>query len=202
MSLIRENTDDVITSLLSSGNEQGIRLLYRYYADTMYGIIHRILPVEAEAREVLNDVFLKVYDNIAYYDASKSKLFTWMARIARNAAIDKTRSANYKMNKSIQNIDHNIEAQAQNYEAVIEDSGMTRLINALDEDLKSIIKLIYLEGYTQQDCADKLQMPLGTVKTKTRRALMLLRESLKGEGMAYLFMTPGMMHLLHKMISA
>ena len=60
------NTDDVITVLLISRNEQGIRLLYRHYADTMYGIILRIVPGEEEAKEVLNDVFLKVYDNFVF----------------------------------------------------------------------------------------------------------------------------------------
>lgn len=194
------NTDDVITSLLVARNEQGIRLLYRHYADTLYGIIYRIIQGEEEAKEVLNDVFLKVYNNIASYDSSKSKLFTWMARIARNAAIDKIRSTNHKMNKLTQNIDQNYEAQAKNYELVMEDSGILKLINALDEDLQKIIKLIYLQGYTQQECADELQLPLGTVKTKTRRALLLLRESLKGEGLLYLFLSIGMIHLFYKMI--
>lgn len=194
------NTDDVITDLLISRNEQGIRLLYRHYADTIYGIILRIVPGEEEAKEVLNDVFLKVYDNIASYDSSKSKLFTWMARIARNAAIDKIRSANYKMNKSTQNIDNNFEAQAKKYEAVIEDSGITKLIQALDSDLQNIIQLVYLQGYTHQECADELQLPLGTVKTKTRRALLLLRESLKGEGLFFIYMVFGLIHLIYKMI--
>jgi RNA polymerase sigma-70 factor (ECF subfamily) len=83
---------------------------------------------------------------------------------------------------------------------VIEDSGITKVIRALDSDLQNIIKLVYLQGYTQQECADELQLPLGTVKTKTRRALLLLRESLKGEGLFFIYMVFGMIHLIYKMI--
>lgn len=104
------------------------------------------------------------------------------------------------MNKSTQNIDNNFEAQSKKYEAVIEDSGIIKLIQALDHDLQNIVRLVYLQGYTQQECADELQLPLGTVKTKTRRALLLLRESLKGEGLFLIFFAFGMIHLIYKMI--
>ncbi|MEJ0031718.1 MAG: sigma-70 family RNA polymerase sigma factor [Bacteroidota bacterium] len=66
--------------------------LYDHYSAALYGVISRIIINEDVAEEVLQDVFLRIWDRIDNYDASKGRLFTWMLNIARNLAIDKTRS--------------------------------------------------------------------------------------------------------------
>jgi RNA polymerase sigma-70 factor, ECF subfamily len=175
-------SDDNIVSMLLSQDENGLRYLYRNYSASIYGIISRILPSPEEANEVLNDTFLKINKSISTYDSDKSKLFTWMARIARNTAIDKTRSSGYKQTKQTSSIENNLNIEnTHSYESDIKDHGLNKLIASMDADLKLVLDYVYYQGYSHQEAADALGMPLGTVKTKVRRAIMHLREGLKDD---------------------
>ncbi len=174
-------TDDSIVSLLLSNDEQGLRLLYRNYSSAIFGIISRIVPTSHEADEVLNDTFLKIYKNISSYDKDKSKLFTWMARIARNAAIDKRRSADFKQGQNTISLDSLPNYDSSYSESKNMDQGLSKMIASMDADLRQILEYVYLMGYSHQDCADELNIPLGTVKTKVRRAILILREGLKDD---------------------
>ncbi|HMU03934.1 MAG TPA: sigma-70 family RNA polymerase sigma factor, partial [Saprospiraceae bacterium] len=71
--------------------------MYHHYSDAIYGIIHRILKRQEESEEVLQSVFLKIWNNIDSYNESKATLFTWMAQIARNTAIDMKRLKSFEM---------------------------------------------------------------------------------------------------------
>lgn len=165
-------------SLLRSGNEHGLRLLYRNYKDAIYGIILNIVKSESHSEEVLNDVFLKCFTNISSYDEAKSRLFTWMARIARNAAIDKVRTVEYRSSAKTFDISNpGTEKMAYSHD-YIDHAGLAAILKVLDVDQKRMIEMVYLLGYTHQECSDELGVPLGTVKSNVRRGLMKLRESL------------------------
>ncbi len=175
-------TDDIILSLLQNGNEQGLRLLYRNYNDAIYGIIMRIVRSEETAEEVLNDVFLKCFHNIASYDPTKSKLFTWIARIARNASIDKVRTVSYRNSLRTDSLQSNESIHDTKSENVTQDpESIQRILKTLDADARQMIEMVYLQGYTHEECAQDLDVPLGTVKTKVRRGLIKLREYLSGD---------------------
>lgn len=170
--------EDNVLDLLRSGSEQGLRLLYRNYKDAIYGIILNIVKSEQHSEEVLNDVFLKCYNNIGSYDEAKSRLFTWMARIARNAAIDKVRTVEYRSGAKTYDISNpGTEKMAYSHD-YIDHAGMAAILKILDVDQKRMIEMVYLLGYTHQECSDELGVPLGTVKSNVRRGLMKLREAL------------------------
>jgi RNA polymerase sigma-70 factor (ECF subfamily) len=170
-----QNREENILSLLLEGNEMGLRLLYRNYKEAIYGIILNIVKSENHAEEVLNDVFLKFFNNIKSYDSSKSRLFTWMARIARNAAIDKIRTVDFKSSARSYEISNPVAEKLQYQHEHIDHSAIASILQALDVDQKRMIEMVYLLGYTHQECSTELNIPLGTVKTNIRRGLLKLR---------------------------
>ena len=132
------------------------------------------------AEEVLQDVFLKIWDRIESYDASKGKLFTWMLNIARNQAIDKTRSKEFSKDKKTGDIDNFVNRidSEEFIEQQVEAIGMKEILKSLPEDQRFIIDQHYLKGYTQAEISEEFNLPLGTVKTRMRLAMKVLRKLL------------------------
>lgn len=154
--------------------------LYDHYAGALLGVISRIIIRETIAEELLQDVFLKIWDRIDTYDSSKGKLFTWMLSIARNQAIDRTRSKEFSTNQktgSIENYVHRIDRE-DSVEQRVEAIGLKELLNALPDDQRFIIDLHYLQGFTQSEISEEFNLPLGTVKTRMRLAMNELRKLL------------------------
>ena len=172
--------DAQIVTRLKNRDKTALSDLYDHYASAFYGQALRILGAEATAQEVVQDTFLKIWNNIDQYDDSKGRLFTWMYRIARNEAIDKKRSKEIKQGDKTTSIDPSVDTYEANSSTVsnIEDIGVKQLLNLLDEDTKSIFELVYFQGYTHSEAAVYTNTPIGTVKTKVRRAILKLRSVL------------------------
>jgi len=136
-----------------------------------------VVKNEDIAEEVLQDVFLKIWDKIDVYDASKGKLFTWMLNIARNQAIDKTRSKEISKGRKTDDIDNLVVRidRAEYSEQQVEAIGLKEVLIKLNDDQRFVIEKLYLEGYTQSEVAREFDIPLGTVKTRTRMAMIELR---------------------------
>jgi RNA polymerase sigma-70 factor (ECF subfamily) len=132
---------------------------------------------------VLQNSFVKIWNNFASYDEQKGRLYTWMLNIARNMAIDSTRSKHEKVKNKIQeatdSVYHKNNLFTEN--SAHENIGLQTIISSLKEDQKQIIDLAYFQGYTQEEISKKLNIPLGTVKTKVRQAIITLRELTKNE---------------------
>jgi RNA polymerase sigma factor (sigma-70 family) len=124
-----------------------------------------------------------VWDRIDSYDASKGRLFTWMLNIARNQAIDQTRSKEFSKGKKTGDIDNYVNRiENEGYvEQKVEGIGLQNVLNTLPEDQRFIIDQHYLKGYTQAEIAEEFNLPLGTVKTRMRLAMKELRNLLKVE---------------------
>ncbi len=143
------------------------------------GIIYKVIPSQEIAEEVLQDTFVKVWKYAKQYDASKGRLYTWFVNIARNTAIDKVRSAGFRKDQktdSIENLVYTDSAGAE--EANIADSGLRTVINSLDEKYRTLIELVYFQGYSQREIEKEFNIPLGTVKTRLRAAISELRKKL------------------------
>lgn len=132
------------------------------------------------AEEVLQDVFLKIWDRIDSYDREKGKLFTWMVNIARNQAIDKTRSKEFNKGRQTGDLGkfvNKIDAK-DHIELGVEAIGVRDLLYKLPEEQQFVIEKHYLRGYTQSEISEEFNLPLGTVKTRMRLAMQLLRNLL------------------------
>ncbi|HMR44220.1 MAG TPA: sigma-70 family RNA polymerase sigma factor [Saprospiraceae bacterium] len=174
--------DEKIVGLLLARDEQGMRLLFEHFSPALYGIVLRIVRNEELARELLNDVFMKVWENIQSYDSSKSKFFTWMVRIARNAAIDMARSKRFKNENKTDQLDFSVFSKNEPSEQMnVQNLELKKLLDYLDEDHRKIIDLMYFQDYSQSEIEKEFNIPLGTVKTRARRAILQLREFLKSD---------------------
>ena len=173
-------TPGQILSLLLSRDEKGFNYLYDNYSGALYGVIIRIVRYEEEANEVLQDVFVKIWNSVKSFDATKASLYTWMLNIARNSAIDRLKSKSFQNDLQNQSIpDFVSEGMGLSTEQSHEFNEVQQQVNKLRDDYKIVINKAYFGGLTQEEIAEELQIPLGTVKTRTRAALIELREILK-----------------------
>jgi RNA polymerase sigma factor (sigma-70 family) len=166
---------------LKNRKQSALDYLYDHYSGPLYGVVFRILKKEEVSEEVLQDVFLKIWNKIDAYDSSKGKLFTWMLNIARNHAIDKTRSREMNKGKKTDDIDYLVNKIdiRENAELQIDAIGLKEVLMELSEDQRFIVDQLYLKGYTQSEVAEEFDIPLGTVKTRLRSAMIELRSILK-----------------------
>lgn len=167
--------DQQLVTRIQNGDQQAIGDLYRQYAGALYVVVFRILRSEEDANDVLQEAFVKIWKNIDRYDAGKAGLYTWMMNICRNLAIDKTRSKHFKRSGKIQNADE-IVRQLGTTRTETDHIGLKEIVKQLEPEQEKLVDLIYFGGYTQKEVAEKLEMPLGTVKTRIRKAIQVLRK--------------------------
>ena len=163
---------------LQAGDENAFQCLYDSYSASLFGIIFRIVDDKKEAENLLQDCFVKIWLNIASYDPDKGRLATWMFNIARNTAIDFTRSKYFNQKQKNQTMENLVgEGKEQAVTPLLVDTlGLRQLVQKLTPVCREVIEWMYFEGYTQQEIADNMGIPLGTVKSRTRLALKELRE--------------------------
>ena len=164
---------------LKANNRQAFALLYDNYSPAMLGIINKLVNNIDEAENLLQDAFVKVWKNIGSYDAAKGRLFTWLVTICRNTALNYLRSHENIHKIAIQNAVNGVSIPGLISETPATDHiGINKVVGKLEEKYCTVINLIYFWGYTQQEVAEKLDLPLGTVKSRARTALQILKEQL------------------------
>lgn len=171
-------TEEKLVAGLKDRDNNAFKHLYMYYRGALYNLILQLIPDNETANDVLQDVIITVWKQIDKYDASKGKLFTWLVRLTRNAAINKLRSKVYKSqakNDSLDNYVITLEEKSQGSEN-INRIGLRQQVHKLKDDYKNVIELSYYNGFTQEEIAKALNIPLGTVKTRLRNALLELRK--------------------------
>jgi len=171
-------SEEELVSRLQERSHEAFALLYDRYYEAMLGVINTIVKNADEAENLLQDVFVKVWKNINRYDSNKGRLFTWLITICRNTALNFLRSYENIRKTEIQNAVTGVSIPGLFTEPATDHIGINTRVGKLDEKHRTVINLIYFWGYTQQEVAEKLDLPLGTVKTRTRTALQILKEQL------------------------
>jgi RNA polymerase sigma factor (sigma-70 family) len=167
-------TESELVTRLKQKDEQAFTYLYDQYSGPLYGLIRQIVPDTELGNDVLQEVFINIWRRIDSYDAAKGRLFTWMLNIARNASIDKIRSRNYQHALLSTPIDETEIAHPVIRQG-IDDYGLKKIIYKLKDEQRMLIDLSYYQGFTHEQIAKALSIPLGTVKTRLRAALTQLR---------------------------
>lgn len=165
--------------LLRQRNGHVFSYLYDNYSGALHSIILNIVNEEELANDVLQEVFIKIWRQIESYDSSKGRLFTWMLNIARNASIDTVRSKSYQNSRQNRELTEDVYTAGGTSEMRTDQIGLKKLVYSLKEEYKVLVELSYFQGYTQDEIAKMLNIPLGTVKTRLRTALIQLRELIK-----------------------
>ncbi len=162
-------------------DQTALSTLYDDFGGALYGVVLRIVNgVEEVAQEVLQDVFVKIWNSSSSYDVSKGRPFTWMMNIARNTAIDRMRSSDMKKASAIRSIDdHVFHLATETTHDQLDSADVRKVVTGLKPEHRELIDMAYYLGYSQQEIADNTGLPLGTVKSRTRAALSELRGLLK-----------------------
>jgi len=176
-------SETVLIEKLSHRDQQAFHWLYDQYSPALFGVIRKIVHDDEQARDLLQDSFIKIWNNLDAYDASKGRLFTWLLNVARNTAIDSLRAAKASSRPNPANAIHTdaenvfiVDRQHQVDPSNIEHIGMQEIVSQLRPERKMLIDLVYFGGYTHEEAAEVLNLPLGTVKTRIRSALQELKQ--------------------------
>lgn len=181
MQEVKKYSEEELIYLLRNRDQTAFSYLYDNYSAVLYGVIYKMLENRELSEDVLQEAFIKIWNNFSNYDNLKGRLFTWMLNITRNLTIDTIRSKGYKKQAKIQNSENavnNISDKANTAES-FDALGIRKHLTLLKNDQKQIIDLAYFGGLTQEEISKKLDIPLGTVKTKMRTAIIELRKVLK-----------------------
>jgi RNA polymerase sigma-70 factor, ECF subfamily len=170
-------SEEQMVELLGQGDQRAFSILYDNYSRALFGVIKKVIMDDVIAEDLLQDTFVKIWNNRKMYDHSKGRLYTWMLNICRNTSIDYLRSKQNRMDGQIQRNENTVHEinKTNNIEINTDTIGIKKIVSSLKEDQRRLIDLAYFEGYTQEEIAKKLEIPLGTVKTRVRAALTVLR---------------------------
>jgi len=171
-------TEEELVFSLRNREKIAIEALYDMYSSSLFGVISRIIVDTAAAEDVLQETFVKIWHSFSSYSTEKGRLFTWMVNIARNLAIDKLRSKDFKNQNKNQELENNVTFIDEQRNTVYKPEllGIKDLVQTLKPEQKSILELVYFKGYTHVEAADELGIPLGTIKTRLRMAIVELRK--------------------------
>jgi RNA polymerase sigma-70 factor (ECF subfamily) len=172
--------ESTLVAALRSGDRGAFAYLYDNYSAALYGVLLKVVRDEESAQDLLQEAFVKIWRNVPNYDATKGRLFTWMLNVARNLAIDRLRS---RQHSDSQRTDGLEAATRYGHDdgAILSrpDVGIVReRIAKLKPEQRVAMELVYLEGFTHVEAAEKLNIPLGTVKTRLRLAVQRIRGEL------------------------
>ncbi len=156
----------------------GAEALYDMYSGSLYGIIHRVIQDEDLGQDLLQDAFVKIWNSINSFDEKRGRLFTWMVNLTRNLAIDKLRSKDFRNSTKNQDIENSVNLidDQRNTTLNTETLGLKELVEKLKPESKAVLDLVYFKGYTHVEASEELGIPLGTVKTRIRVAINMLRQ--------------------------
>jgi RNA polymerase sigma factor (sigma-70 family) len=168
-----------LVSLLKQRDESAFNYLYDHYSGSLYAIILNIVPDRELANDLLQEIFVKIWRQIESYDSSKGRLFTWMLNIARNASIDAVRSKSFQQSQQNHELTENIYDAGGSTQTNTDKIGLRKIVHKLKEEYRVLVELSYFEGFTQDEISKMLKIPLGTVKTRLRTALIQLKQVIK-----------------------
>ncbi|HMP93893.1 MAG TPA: sigma-70 family RNA polymerase sigma factor [Phnomibacter sp.] len=172
-------TEDQLVALLKSRQASGFDYLYTHYSGALYGIIQQFVPDRDTAADILQEVFVNIFKRIEQFDATRSRLYTWMATIARNAAIDWVRSKGHKQQQQNRELTEAVYTTAGSTQTAVDHIGLRQMVHRLELPFKQVLDLAYFGGLTQEEISEQLGVPLGTVKTRIRTGLIKLRAMMK-----------------------
>jgi len=171
---------------IKAKDQKALAELYDLYGHLLYGLIFSILKKRTEAEDLLQEVFVNVWEKATSFDPERGNAYQWLVTLTRNKAIDRIRSKNYKSQKKEET---DIELpdipltgdQRSPLESTILKERAEKVKKALleiPEKQRQVIQIAYFRGLSQSEIAKHLDIPLGTVKTRTRQGMLKLKELL------------------------
>jgi RNA polymerase sigma-70 factor (ECF subfamily) len=187
--LLRFKDDSELARRLKNRDPHAMSDLYDRYGRIAYSLIFRVVRDAAAAEDLVQETFLRVWNRVHSFDQERGALGPWILTVARNRAIDYLRSADGRMSAGSLELDRT-ETPAMfsgfNDSALALDRArrLKSAFEKLNPNQRTVIELAYFEGLSQTEMAERMQQPLGTIKTWVRTALKALREELTERAIA------------------
>ena len=171
-------SEDMLVVGLKNNDSMAMSALYQMYSDSLYKVISTIVIIEEVAQDLLQETFIKIWKSFGMYDSSKGRLYTWMARLARNLSIDYLRSSNHRnasVCEDLAEVSQQVDMTFQtNYNPDI--IGVKDMTKILSDDQKSALELVYFKGYTHVQAAEELNITLGILRSRLQSSISVLRK--------------------------
>jgi RNA polymerase sigma-70 factor (ECF subfamily) len=179
--LEQSHENDVeLLKAIAAKDDAALGQLYDRYRLILFGVLMRILNNREEAEDVLQEVFLQVWRRAGDFDKNRGRPFTWLVTLARSRGIDRLRSLASRERVAVASANERTEevSDAASDAVSSERAGMVNAaLDDLPDEQRRPLMLAYFEGLTQSEIATKLEVPLGTVKTRMRTGMTKLREA-------------------------
>jgi RNA polymerase sigma-70 factor (ECF subfamily) len=171
---------------LAAGDISVVGILYDRYARAVFSLAVRVLGDRADAEEIVQDVFAQVWSQAARFDAARGTFAAWLLMMTRSRAIDRLRARRAGgVALAADPVREPADPIPTQEQSVITGEDVERMRGAMQDltaSQRTAIELAYYEGLSQSEIAERLQEPLGTVKTRIRSGLLKLRAALQGVG--------------------
>ncbi|MEL6946260.1 MAG: sigma-70 family RNA polymerase sigma factor [Pseudomonadota bacterium] len=177
----QEPLEDLL-SQTAAGDRAAFRQLYDRASAKLFGVVLRILKDRQKSEDVLQDVFVKVWQKAGSYDPGQGRAITWMATIARNRAIDIIRATRPEKTVDEPGDDEEIFRLGGQDAKQIDFTELESLrvcLGEMKKDDRNYVLLAYYEGFSREELAERFGAPVGTIKTRLRRGLLALRTCLE-----------------------
>ncbi len=182
---MEDNARQILVSALArtaAGDRTGLQTTYRLTSAKLFGVCLRILHERAEAEDVVQEVYLTVWRKAADFDPSRASPMTWLITIARNRAIDRLRLKGQRRLDPIESAASIADGRASAHAELEDAQANAKLhgcLGGLAEREQIALRGAYFDGATYEEMAERMTMPLGTMKSMIRRALLKLKACLE-----------------------
>jgi RNA polymerase sigma factor (sigma-70 family) len=181
-------TDPDLAAALAAGNHDAMVELYDRYAGLAYGVAMRVLGDPGRAEDVVQEAFLKIWNNASGFDAEQGSLRAWLLTAVRNRSIDylRGRGARERQEQTLQPEMGEGTPRSDPWREValsLERSAVREAMSSLPSEQRQAVELAYFGGYSQREIAEMTHVPLTTVKGRMRLALEKLSSYLQGRGL-------------------
>ena len=173
---------------IGQGDRRSFEELYERFSGVLFSTAYRVLNNQEAAEDVLQDVFIQIWEKAPLYDPARGKPMTWAVTLTRNKSIDRLRSTQRR-----NRLNDDVERESQTFEQFDDRSSFDAVaqgetgklvrdaIQKLSKDQREAIELAFFSSLTQTEIAERLNVPLGTVKARIRRGMMRMRDVLNPE---------------------
>jgi RNA polymerase sigma-70 factor, ECF subfamily len=175
-----EKTDEQLLHAIAARDEDSLAFLYDRYKVILFSVILRILNNREEAEDVLQEIFLQVWQKAKDFDETRGRGFTWLVTLSRSRAIDRLRALASRQRTADESlISKSDEIPSFEEETIVKQQRIkiAKVLAELPDEQQKVLQLAYFEGLSQTEISEKLAVPLGTIKTRMRNATIKLRES-------------------------
>jgi RNA polymerase sigma-70 factor (ECF subfamily) len=174
-----ERQDGALVVAIAGGDRKALARLYHRYAASLMAVAQRILGDRREAEDLLHDVFLEVWRHASHYDAARGTVRAWLLMRMRSRSLDRRKSAGFSRSVPLEERRTEEPAPTRDDPALAPDrSRVRRALAELPDEHRVVLELGYFEGLSSSEIAARLELPVGTVKSRVAAALARLRAGL------------------------